>query len=314
MKETYDTVIVGSGPAGLSAAIYAVRAALKTIVIAGDQPGGQLTITTYVDNYPGFPTGIGGIKLMMDMQAQVRNLGVEIRQGLVKQIQETKGGLAKFEVTLEGGEVIGARAVIIATGAKANWMGLPGEKELIGKGISGCATCDGIFFKDKIVAVVGGGNTACEDANFVSKFASKVYLIHRRGSLRASPVEQKRIMSNPKIEILWWNEVKSVHGKESLEKIVVVNNQTQESREIELQGLFVAIGRTPVADFVREMVELKEGGQIKTRVNDQYETMTTVAGVFAAGDCVDENYRQAIVAAGEGAKAGMDVEKWLTNV
>jgi len=193
MNEIYDTVIIGSGPAGLTAAIYNLRSDLKTVVIAGNQPGGQLTITTMVGNYPGFPNGTGGIKLMMDMQAQVKNLGGEIRQGIVKGI---KPG---FEIELENGEILKTKAVIVATGAGARWLGIPKEKELIGRGISGCATCDGMFFKDKTVAIVGGSDVACTEADFLTKFATKVYLIHRRDQLRAQVPQQKLVVNNPKI-------------------------------------------------------------------------------------------------------------------
>jgi len=245
MNEIYDTVIIGSGPAGLTAAIYNIRAALKTVVISGNQPGGQLTITTTVDNYPGFPNGIGGVKLMMDMQTQFKNLGGEIRQGVVTKIKpfpdpslDRAGG---YSVLLESGETLQTKAVIIATGAGAKWLDIPKERELIGKGISGCATCDGMFFKDKIVAVVGGGDVACEDADFMTKFAKKVYLIHRRDQLRAQVPQQKLVINNPKIEFLWNCEVREINPTansnpsptlpltgqgEKLTSIKIVNNKT----------------------------------------------------------------------------------------
>jgi len=325
-NEIFDTVIIGSGPAGLSAAIYNIRSALKTVVIAGNQPGGQLTITTKVDNYPGFPNGTGGIKLMMDMQAQFKNLGGEIKNGMVKGIKSTpnpsfeKGGA--FEISLENGEVLTSKAVIVATGAGARWLEIPKEKELIGHGISGCATCDGMFFRDKVVAVVGGGDVACEDADFLTKFATKVYLIHRRDQLRAQVPQQKLVVGNPKIEFLWNSEVVGINpskspfnkgdlNSEKLENILVKNNKTGEEKILPLDGMFVAIGRIPATDFVKELVNLKEAGQIVVGKDPRFLSMSSVPGIFAAGDCVDDVYRQAVVAAGDGAKAGLEAEKWI---
>jgi thioredoxin reductase (NADPH) len=307
MEKIYDTVIIGSGPAGLTAAIYNIRSALKTLVLAGNQPGGQLTITTTVDNYPGFVKGIGGIKLMMDMQQQVRNLGGEIKQGIVKKINKTEN----LEIILEDGEIIKTKAVIVATGAGAKWLGLPQEKELIGRGISGCATCDGMFFRDKIVAVIGGGDTACEDADFLTKFAKKVYMIHRRGELRAQVPQKKLVENNPKIEFIWNSEVVEIKGEEKLEAIKIKNNKTNEEKILPIDGMFVAIGRVPATDFVKDLVELRETGQIITGKDLQYPNMSSYPGIFAAGDCVDVIYRQAIIAAGDGARAGLDAEKWL---
>ena len=203
-NQIYDTVIIGSGPGGLTAAIYNARAELKTVVIAGNMPGGQLTTTTMVENWPGFPKGVGGIKLMMDTLEQVKNWGVEVKNGNVKKILKPKDLNSKLlEIELDNGEILKTKAVIIATGAAAKWLELPREKELIGHGISGCATCDGMMFRDRVVAVVGGGNAACEEANFLSKICSKVYLIHRRDELRATPIEAKRTLENKKIEMVW---------------------------------------------------------------------------------------------------------------
>jgi thioredoxin reductase (NADPH) len=304
-KQFFDTLIVGSGPAGLTAAIYNARADLKTIVIAGNQPGGQLTITTLVDNYPGFPNGVGGIKLMMDMQQQTKNLGVEIRQGMVKKISEN------FKIELESGEILEAKSIIIATGAAVKWLGLPGEKELIGHGVSGCATCDGMFFRGKTVAVIGGGDTACEEAEFLSKFCGKVYLIHRREEFRAAMAEQKKVLNNPKIEIWWNNEIKEINGEEKLESVKVFNNKTNEEKILPLDGLFVAIGSSPATDFLKGVVNLSETGQVLVNKNAEFVTMTNMEGIFAAGDCVNIKHKQAIVAAGEGCRAALDAEKWL---
>ncbi len=320
-NKIYDTVIIGSGPAGLTAAIYNIRADLKTVVIAGNQPGGQLTITTTVDNWPGFPNGTGGVKLMMDMQEQVKNLGGEIRSGLVTAISKQTSNSTNqitngFEVKLADGNSFQTKAVIVATGAGAKWLDLPKEKELIGHGISGCATCDGMFFRDKLVAVVGGGDVACEDAEFLTKFAKKVYMIHRRDQLRAQVPQQKLVLNNPKIEMMWNSEVVSINeqgatSNEKLENIIIKNNKTGEEKIMPIDGLFVAIGRIPATDFVKDLVDLKETGQIVVGNNQRYLSMTSVTGIFAAGDCVDDIYRQAIVAAGSGCKAGLDAERWI---
>lgn len=308
-KQIYDVIIIGSGPAGLTAAIYNARADLKTIVIAGNQPGGQLTITTLVDNWPGFPTGTGGVKLMMDMQQQVKNLGVEIKSGLVKKIEMAKS----FFVELESGEVLESKSVIVATGAAVKWLDLPNEKKLIGHGVSGCATCDGMFFRGKTVAVVGGGDTACEEANFLSKICAKTYLIHRRDELRASVAEQKKVLDNPKLEILWNTEVKEIKGLGMLESVKVINNQTNEEKELILDGLFVAIGSQPATKFLEGVVDLSKTGQVLTGKNSEFVTMTNIEGIFAAGDCVNVKHKQAIVAAGEGCRAALDAEKWLES-
>jgi thioredoxin reductase (NADPH) len=313
-KQVLDTLIIGSGPAGLTAAIYNARAELKTVVIAGNQPGGQLTITTLVDNWPGFPTGTGGVKLMMDMQEQVKNLGVEIKQGIVKLVRlSANQSVRLFEVELEGGEILESKAVIVATGAAVKWLNLPKEKELIGHGISGCATCDGMFFRGKTVAVIGGGDTACEEAGFLSKICEKVYLIHRRDEFRASMTEQKKVLNNPKVEIWWNSEVKEIVGEEKLEAVKVINNQTNEEKELRLDGLFVAIGSSPSTKFLEGLVELSETGQVVVGKNSEHVTMTSVDGIFAAGDCVNIKHKQAIVAAGEGCRAALDAEHWLST-
>lgn len=314
----YDTIAIGSGPAGLTAAIYNVRANLKTLVLGGDQPGGQLTMTTFVENYPGFASGIGGLKLMMDMQAQVKNLGVEIKSALVEKIDYSNESKT-FDLKLFGGDTLTTKAVLVATGAKAKWLGLPNEKELIGKGVSACATCDGMFFRDKTVVVVGGGDVAGEDSSFLTKFASKVYIVHRRDKFRMQPAVAKKITDNPKVEIIWDSEVvglnESLENKlEKLENVKIKNNKTGEESVIQTEGLFVAIGHDPATSFVKGMVDLKEGGQIITGKNPHFPMMSSMEGIFAAGDCVDDVYRQAIIAAGDGAKMGMDAERWLGEV
>ena len=341
MEQIYDTIIIGSGPAGLTAAIYNIRADLKTLVLAGDQPGGQLMLTTTVDNWPGFSNGTGGVKLMMEMQTQVKNLGVEIKNGMVKGIKPIPNPsldrAGRFTVELENGDVLNTKAVIVATGAKAKWLGIPLEKEMIGKGVSGCATCDGIFFRDKVVVVVGGGDTACEDADFLSKFATKVYLIHRRDSLRASVVEQKRVFENKKIEIIWDSEVVEINPKindqnpspaeagapldkgavknEILKNIKIKNKKTGEEKIMETDGLFIAVGHIPATEFVAGLVDRDEEGHIVVGNNPEFETMSSQEGIFGAGDCTTANinYKQAIAAAGDGCKAALDAEKWLKS-
>lgn len=315
MKEKgkiFDTLIIGSGPAGLTAAIYNSRADLKTIVIAGNQPGGQLMITTLVDNYPGFPKGIGGVKLMMDMQEQVKNLGVEIKSGVVKKISKDKFEKNKtFEIELGNGEILESKSIIIGTGAAVKWLGLANEKELIGHGVSGCATCDGMFFRNKEVAVVGGGDTACEEADFLSRFCKKVYLIHRRAELRASAAEQKKVLNNPKIELLWNNEVREIIGKEKLEKVLLFDNKDHKEKDLIIDGLFIAIGNKPATDFLKDLIVLDNNGQVLVGANPELVTMTNIEGIFAAGDCVNAKHKQAVVAAGEGCRAALNSEKWL---
>jgi len=246
IMNVYEVVIIGSGPAGWTAGIYGVRAGLKTLVIEGDQPGGQLTITTKMDNYPGFPDGVNGPELTEKMKKQAVNLGVEVKAGLVKGIEKKESSFL-IETELEK---IKARSVIVATGARARWLGVKGEKELRGKGVSGCATCDGMFFRDKKVAVIGGGNSAVEEALFLAKFAKKVYVIHRRDELRASKAEQKRLFDNPKIEMVWNSEVKEFMGKEGLEGLRLVNKEGEE-KILKVEGAFVAVGRDPATGFLK---------------------------------------------------------------
>lgn len=314
MEQIYDTVIIGSGPGGLTAAIYNARAELKTVVISGNIPGGQLTVTTTVCNWPGFPNNIGGVKLMMDMQQQVKNLGVEIKNGIIKKILKSKDLNSKlFELEMNNGEVLKARAVIVATGAGAKWLELPKEVRMIGRGISGCATCDGMFFRDKTVAVVGGGNVACQDVSFLSKICKKIYLIHRRDELRATPVEANKVLENEKIEKIWNSVVEEIIGETKLEAIKIKNVKSGEEKILPVDGMFVAIGRIPATTFVKDLVELTNSKYIVVGKNGDYPSMTTAEGVFAAGDCMDERHRQAIVAAGAGARAAMDAERWLDN-
>ena len=303
--ERFDLVVVGSGPAGYTAGIYAARAERKTAIVTGISLGGQLTETSFVENYPGFPQKILGQELMAAMRKQAENLGAKLFLGKVKGIEKDGEG---FKLVLEEGERLLTRAVIIAVGAAARWLQVPGEEEFKGKGVSGCAVCDGAFFRDRIVAVVGGGDSAVEDASYAAKFAKKVYLIHRRDELRAGAAEQKRVKENPKIEILWNSQVKEIKGKERVESVVL--DILGKEKELALDGVFVAIGRIPATNFLRGFLELGEAGHIVTG-GGKFLTMSSVEGVFAAGDCVDRIFRQAVVAAGEGCKAAMEVEKWL---
>jgi len=264
---------------------------------------------------------------MMAMQEQTRNLGVEIRNGNVSRISNFQFPISKqitnnkFQVILENEEKIITKAVIVATGARARWLGLPQEMELMGKGVSGCATCDGMFFKDKIVAVVGGGAVACEDASFLSKMAKKVYMIVRRDELRATQAEQDLVLNNEKVEILWNNEVIGLNPPQSpfdkgdgkLYTINIKNNKTEEEKIMPIDGLFVAIGQEPSTEFLKNLIKLKDNNYIVTGENNVYKSMTSVEGIFAAGDCMDEIYRQAIVAAGAGAKAAIDCERWMKS-
>jgi thioredoxin reductase (NADPH) len=275
-----------------------------------------------VENFPGFPTGIGGNKLVMDTMMQVKNLGGEIKYGNVKEITKEQiplGSAASpfdkgdFRIVLDDGTVLKSRTVIVATGAKARWLGIPREMELMGKGVSGCATCDGIFFRDKVVAVVGGGDTACEESVFLSKFTAKVISIHRRDQYRATEVEQKKVLNNAKIETWWNSEVKEIVGEERLTAIKVWNNKTNEEKIVPIDGLFVAVGHDPATGFLQGIAELKETGHIVVGKNPDFLMMTTMEGIFAAGDCVDDKYRQAIVAAGDGCRASLDAERWLED-
>ncbi len=312
MQEKYDSVIVGSGPAGLTAAIYNVRANMKTVVIAGNQPGGQLTTTTRVENWPGFENGVDGVPLMMSMQKQATNLGVEMKNGIVKQVSQvtSESGEKCFAIILENGEVLETKTVIIATGAAVRWLDI-GEKEYIGKGVSACATCDGAFFKEKMVAVVGGGDSAVEEATFLTRFAKKVYVIHRRDSLRAKAKEQERLLSNPKVEMVWNTEVLKVSGVDKLTSVSVKNNKNGEEKKMEIDGLFVAIGGVPATSFVKELVETEETGHVVIGKHKDFPFMTSLPGIFAAGDCTDPHYKQAITSAGDGCKAALDSQKWL---
>lgn len=302
-------LIIGSGPAGYTAGIYTGRADLHPLLYEGGQPGGQLTITTEIENFPGYPQGISGTAMMADLKAQAQRFGTEVRQGRIEKVDFSK---RPFVCKDDHGNEIEAETVIIATGASARWLGIESEKRLYGQGVSACATCDGYFYKGMDVAVVGGGDTACEEANYLSTLCNKVYLIHRRNELRASKAMQQRVLSNPKIEMIWDSTTEEICG-DDLDGVTganLKNVKTGETRHIDIAGFFVAIGHSPNTAFLEGQVELDEQGYIRVA---NPSSATNVPGVFAAGDVCDPNYRQAIVAAGKGCVAAMDVERFLQN-
>jgi thioredoxin reductase (NADPH) len=305
MSETYDVVIVGSGPAGYTAALYAARANLDVLMFQGFEVGGQLMLTSDVENYPGYRDGVIGPDMMDDFEAQAARFGAKMRPENVERVDFTE---RPFKLWAEGEEEPTlARAVIIATGAKAKWLGLPGERRLMGRGVSGCATCDGFFFKDKRVAVVGGGDTAMEEALFLTKFAAEVLLIHRRDEFRASKIMLARARNNPKITFFTDTVVQDILGEDGVERIRTKNLKSGEDREIEVEGFFAAIGHAPATGLFKGQVEMDDGGYILQKEH----TMTSVPGVFAAGDVSDKRYRQAVTAAGDGSRAAIDAERWL---
>ncbi len=302
-------LIIGSGPAGFTAAIYASRANLSPIVLEGPQPGGQLITTTEIENFPGYPEGVQGPRMMEDLRMQAQRFGAEIRSGRVTDVDFEK---RPFTVTVDSGrETYTADAVIISTGAGARYLGLPDEQKYLGMGVSACATCDGFFYRNRRVAVVGGGDTACEEALYLAGLASQVYLIVRRDVLRASKVMQRRVLENPKIEVLFNTNTVGLYGSDVLEGAHLVTNRGTENEntyDIAIDGFFLAIGHKPNTDLFKGKLELDEEGYIKTHAPS---TRTSVHGVFAAGDVADPTYRQAISAAGMGCRAALDVEKYI---
>jgi thioredoxin reductase (NADPH) len=302
-KETYEVAIIGSGPAGLTAAIYASRGKLKTLVIAGSTPGGQLTLTTDVEDFPGFPEPIQGPELMMRMRKQAQNLGAEFVDGDVTKV-DFKTKLLTISTSTK---TFAGRSVIIATGASAKWLGLPSEQKLIGRGVSACAVCDAAFFKDKKIAVVGGGDAAMREALFLTKFASEVNIIHRREELRAFPSLQERAKANTKIKFIWNSVISEVLGENKVEGAKISNVKTKKMSEVKLDGLFIAIGHKPNTEFLKGQVRLDKKGYVS--IKNQSET--SIPGVFAAGDVYDWHYQQAVTAAGAGCMAAMDAQEWL---
>lgn len=305
--ERVKVLIIGSGPAGYTAAIYASRAGLKPVLYQGGQPGGQLTITNDVENYPGYPDGINGPQMMIDFQKQAERFGTDVRYGLVTSVDFTSW---PHKVVVDEKTEIEAEAVIISTGASAKWLGIEGEQRLNGNGVSACAVCDGFFFRGQEVAIVGGGDTAAEEATYLSKLVKKVYMIVRRDELRASKIMQQRVLNTPNIEMVWNTETEEVLGDQEVTGVRVKNVVTGEKREIPVTGFFVAIGHKPNTEIFKDFLNLDESGYIKTIPGS---SKTNIPGVFATGDAQDKIYRQAVTAAGSGCMGALDAEKFLAE-
>jgi thioredoxin reductase (NADPH) len=314
--QTHEVVIIGSGPAGLTAAIYTARADLKPLIIEGepsstsDQPGGQLMLTTDVENFPGFPDGIMGPDLMSNMRSQALRFGTEVLTTKVLKVDFSQHPFQIWTSNPEGEPTHVANSVIVSTGARSVMLGLEAETRLIGHGLSTCATCDGFFFRDQEIAVVGGGDSALEEAIFLTKFASKVSIIHRRDELRASKIMQQRAFNNPKIEFIWNSTVEEIIGEEKVEGVILSNTVTSEKKSLPVTGLFIAIGHRPNTDLFIDQLQMDENGYLVTGADS---SITNVEGVFACGDVQDHTYRQAITAAGSGCMAALDAERWLEN-
>ncbi len=305
--EKVKVLIIGSGPAGFTAAVYAARAGFTPVLYQGGQPGGQLTITNDVENYPGYPEGVIGPQMMIDFQKQAERFGTEVRSGMVTSVDFSGW---PHKVTVDEKTEIEAEAVIISTGASAKWLGLESEDRLNGKGVSACAVCDGFFFKGQDVVLVGAGDTAAEEASYLSKIVNKVYMLVRRDEMRASKIMQQRVFNAPNIEILWNTETDEVLGDEEVSGVRVVNNQTGEKREIPAQGFFVAIGHKPNTDIFKDWLDMDDTGYIKTIPGT---SKTNIPGVFATGDAQDKIYRQAVTAAGSGCMGALDAEKFIAE-
>ena len=310
-KTKTKCLIIGSGPAGYTAALYTSRANLEPVLYEGHQPGGQLTITTEVENFPGYPDGTTGTQLMEDIRRQAIRFGADVRSGMITKVDFSK---RPFIVTDDSGNEIEAETIIISTGATARFLGLPDEEKYMGLGVSACATCDGFFYRKKRVAVVGGGDTACEEALYLSNIAQDVFLIVRKDYLRASKVMQRRVLEKPNIKVLFNTQTQGLYGDEFLQGAHLVENigTTKEQHfDLELDGFFLAIGHTPNTSLFKGVIDLDEQGYIVTKGQS---TATNIEGVFAAGDVADPNYRQAITAAGSGCKAALDAERFLTSL
>jgi thioredoxin reductase (NADPH) len=306
-QEHVKTLIIGSGPAGYTAAVYAARADMKPVMVAGLQPGGQLTITTEVENYPGYPEGIQGPEMMEHFRKQAQRFGTDIRWTYVSSVDFSK---APFKVVVEEKTTILADTVIIATGASAKWLGLPSEERLNGFGVSACAVCDGYFFRKQDVVIVGGGDTAAEEATYLAKLCNKVYMVVRKDELRASKAMQHRVFNTANIEMLFNTETLEIMGEKSVDSVKVLNNKTKEERVLKVTGFFVAIGHQPNTDLFKSWLDMDEQGYIKTVPGS---SKTNIPGVFACGDAQDKIYRQAVTAAGTGCMAAIDAERFLAS-
>jgi thioredoxin reductase (NADPH) len=305
--EKVNCLIIGSGPAGYTAAIYAARAALKPLMYTGMQPGGQLTITTEVENYPGYPKGIQGPDMMEDFKAQAERFGTDVRFGYASKV-DFSGPVHK--VWIDETTEIHANTVIIATGASAKWLGLPSEEKLNGFGVSACAVCDGFFFKGQDVAIVGAGDTAAEEATYLAKLCKKVYMIVRRSEMRASKAMQQRVLNTPNIEVLWDSETKEILGDKTVNGALIINHKTKQESKLDVTGFFVAIGHKPNTDIFKKWLDMDESGYIKTIPGT---SKTKINGVFAVGDAQDKVYRQAVTAAGSGCMGALDAERYLAE-
>lgn len=305
-SEKVHCLIIGSGPAGYTAAIYAARANMKPVLYQGIQPGGQLTITTEVENYPGYPEGIQGPEMMIDFEKQAARMGADIRYGLATKVDFASH---PFKVWIDEEKLVEADAVIIATGASAKWLGLPSEERLNGFGVSACAVCDGFFFRGKEVAIVGAGDTAAEEALYLSKLCTTVHMLVRKEAMRASKVMQDRVLNAPNIKVYWNSETDEILGENKVEAVRIKNVKSGETQTIPVQGFFVAIGHKPNSDIFSEFIDMDEAGYIKTIPGT---SKTNVEGVFAAGDVQDKIYRQAVTAAGSGCMAALDAERYLS--
>jgi len=309
--ERIKNLIIGSGPAGYTAAIYASRADLKPVLYTGMEPGGQLTTTTEVDNFPGYPDGVDGPTMMVELQKQAERFGTDVRIGLVTEVifSEKIGGIHK--VTVDNNIEIEAESVIISTGATAKYLGIPSEQRLRGGGVSACAVCDGFFYKGEDVAIVGGGDTAAEEANYLANICSKVTMIVRKGEMRASKAMQHRVESRKNIDVKYYSEIKEVLGKDVVEGVSIINNQTQEITNVSVTGLFIAIGHKPNTDIFKGQLDMDDSGYVITKGKS---THTNRPGVFASGDVQDKDYRQAVTAAGTGCMAALDAERYLASL
>ena len=305
--EKVSILIIGSGPAGYTAAIYAARANMKPLLYQGIQPGGQLTITTEVENYPGFPDGIQGPEMMVNFEKQAARMGTDIRYGLATKV-DFSGTVKK--VWIDDEKIIEADAVIISTGASAKWLGIPSEERLNGFGVSACAVCDGFFFKGKEVAIVGAGDTAAEEAHYLSKMCTQVHMIVRKDQMRASKIMQDRVLNTPNIKVYFNSETDEILGEKSVQAVRIKNNKTNELHEIPVSAFFVAIGHKPNSDIFKDYLTMDETGYILTEPGT---TKTNMEGVFASGDVQDKNYRQAVTSAGSGCMAALDAERYITH-